>query len=272
MRRFKDNLVFSNFEVKPSMTEKPQDDMIFGEAVRIAGEAQKRGLPLRLFGACAFRAHCNERTDLLLKFGRYLSDVDFVTYETLRPDVLTGFFKEMGYKSRFHYVWHAQSRQIFYNDSGLNVDVFIGDVEFCHTISFKGRLEADFPAIPLAEMLLEKLQIVKITEKDMKDLIVLLLEHPTGDSDKETVNLKRIAKLLADDWGFYYTATTNLKKLESEYLEKVGLSEEEKSTVKRRINEILSAVEKESKSLKWKMRARVGPQKKWYRDVEEVAR
>ena len=37
----------------------------------------------------------------------------------------------------------------------------------CHDIPFKDRLEIDYPTIPLAELLLEKMQIVQINEKDL---------------------------------------------------------------------------------------------------------
>lgn len=251
---------------------KLSDDYIFSEALRVASEAQKKEVPLRLYGACAFRAHCHKRMDLLAKFERHLSDLDFSTYNTVRPDVLGRFFADMGFKARVHYVWHAQQRQMFYNDLGLNVDVFIGDIEFCHVIPIRRVLELDFPSIPLVEMLLEKLQIVKLTEKDVKDLVILLLEHPTGEVDKETINLRRLARILSDDWGFYYTVTTNLNKFKSELLPKFEITEDEKSTVSKRIDECLAAIENEPKSLGWKMRAKVGPRKKWYADVEEVAR
>jgi hypothetical protein len=53
-----------------------------------------------------------------------------------------------------------------------------------HIIEFKDRLEKDYPTIPLEELMLEKLQIVKINEKDIKDLIVLILEHEIGENGK----------------------------------------------------------------------------------------
>jgi hypothetical protein len=248
------------------------DDYICDEALRIVTEAEKEQVLLRLFGACAFRIHCSERRDLFDRFERHLSDIDFVTYKRMAPDKLELYFRKMGFKSPVHYVWHADTRQMFDNDAGLHVDVFRGDVQFCHTISFEGRLEQDFPTIPLAEMLLEKLQIVRITEKDMKDIAVLFVEHDVGASDKETINAKRIAGVMADDWGFYYTATKNLEKFKLESLQALDLNENEVSIIGERIEKILAAVELEPKSTRWKLRARVGTRKKWYNDVDEVAR
>jgi hypothetical protein len=62
-------------------------------------------------------------------------------------------------------------------------------------------------------MLLEKMQIVQINEKDVIDTIMLLLEHPLGDIDKETINIKRVAELCAADWGLWRTLTMNLGKV-----------------------------------------------------------
>ena len=69
--------------------------------------------------------------------------------------------------------------------------------------------------ISLADLFLEKVQIVKMGEKDAKDIAILLLEHELGDQDKGSINAEYISKLMADDWGFYYTTITNLRKLET---------------------------------------------------------
>jgi hypothetical protein len=140
----------------------------------------------------------------------------------------------------------------------------------CHDIDFKGRLELDHPTIPLAEMLLEKLQIVQINEKDVKDVIILLREHEIGDKDEETINAKYIAKLLADDWGFYYTVTTNLNKIKNLLDDYNELVENDKKLVESRIDNLLNIVEQKPKSLGWKMRAKIGTKKQWYRVVEEI--
>ena len=42
--------------------------------------------------------------------------------------------------------------------------------------------------------------------------------------------------------------------------------------IKTKIDKILDAIEREPKSMGWKMRAKVGTKKKWYTEVEEVTR
>jgi hypothetical protein len=203
--------------------------------------------------------------------GRKLSDIDYASYTRYTVQVRK-LFQELGY------VWDeviariAPFRDIFYDEvNSRHSDVFYDKLIFCHDIDFRGRLELDYPTITLADYALEKLQIVKISEKDIKDLITLFLVFPVGDSDKETVNKKYISKVLSKDWGFYYTVTTNLRKL-TQLLERYKLSEEEINLIKLKIDYLIEAIENEPKSAGWKMRAAVGTKKKWYRDVEEVLR
>jgi len=152
------------------------------------------------------------------------------------------------------------------------VDVFFDKLEMCHTIDFRNRLRLDKPTITLADMLLEKMQIVKINEKDIIDTIVLLRAHDIGENDKDKVNIKYVSKLLSNDWGFYYTVTMNLKKVKELCKKYNVLSNEDMKDVTSKIDRILEKIEKEPKSMKWKMRAKIGPSKKWYKEVEEVIR
>ena len=54
----------------------------------------------------------------------------------------------------------------------------------------KGRLQLDDPTITTTDLLLEKMQIAEINLKDIKDTLVLLLDHPIGDppAGKESID------------------------------------------------------------------------------------
>jgi hypothetical protein len=127
----------------------------------------------------------------------------------------------------------------------------------------------DDPTIPLADIVLEKLQIVEINPKDIKDLILLFLEHDVGDVDKETINGKYIAELLSKDWGFYYTSTINLKKVTSLMGQYLELSSDESKTIHQSVDKLLAMIENQPKSMGWKMRSRVGTKQKWYTEVAD---
>ena len=73
--------------------------------------------------------------------------------------------------------------------------MFYDELEFCHVIPLQGRLEDDRPTIPLAELLLSKLQIVRINEKDAVDACLILLDHELGSGNSEVIDLQRITAL-----------------------------------------------------------------------------
>jgi hypothetical protein len=179
---------------------------------------------------------------------------------------------ELDYKeSREVFIMSEGDRSIFHQINGsLYVDVFYDKLDFSHVISWNDRLEVDYPTIPLAELLLEKMQIFEINEKDIIDTIMLLLEHPLGDKDDEVINIDRIAQLLAKDWGLWRTTTMNLEKVQKLAGNYTQLSDEEQANVVSQVEKSIARIEQEPKSRGWKLRARVGDRVKWYKDVDEV--
>jgi hypothetical protein len=240
------------------------------EADSLITAARAEGVTLRLLGALAFNRHCPRFGRLQQEMGRRYTDIDFAGYGR-EVEPLRRMMSRLGYvEDQGVYVESEGSRLIFgHPGTGLHVDVFLDKLEFCHTISWKGRLEKDDPTIPLAELLLEKMQIVQINEKDVIDTIMLLLEHPLGDRDEETVNIDYVAGLCGRDWGLWRTMTMNLGKVEQLAAGYPQLTEEEKRTVGDQVRAALERIEREPKSLAWKIRSKVGDRKKWYRDVGE---
>jgi hypothetical protein len=168
----------------------------------------------------------------------------------------------------------GRNRLLFHDNivTKRHCDVFIDKLEFCHDVNFHGRLEVDDPTVPLAELLLEKMQIVKLNQKDIVDTIMLVREHELGDSDNETINAGYIARLCAADWGLWKTLTTNLGRVRKSVEEERKLSDEDKNDVISKVEKLSTRVNYEPKTTSWKLRARVGERRKWYRDVEEMTR
>jgi hypothetical protein len=153
---------------------------------------------------------------------------------------------------------------LIFNDAEhqRRIDVFLDMFEMCHKFDMRDRLKLNGSTIPPADLLLTKLQVVEINEKDLKDLTCILLDHDIGDSDGDFVNGKYLSDLCANDWGVYKTLTTNLGKLSST-VPNFQLGEEEK-VVDSRIKKLRKMIEDEPKSFRWKMRARVGERAVWY--------
>ena len=247
------------------------------QALAIIESAEQKGIRLRLLGAVAFRIHCPVHQDLQVSMHRVLTDLDFAAYYKQEKAIDKFFMNDMGFETQTASLTPGLmlGRKIYYDatDERPHVDVFFDKLNMCHVVSWeKGRLDIDKPTISLADLMLEKLQIVHINEKDVKDVMMLLLEHGIGDSDDEIVNGAYISKLMAKDWGFYYTSSMNLNKVKSLLGEYDALSPDDRAVISARIDELLDMIEKEPKSLGWKLRAKVGTKKQWYNDVEEVER
>lgn len=144
------------------------------------------------------------------------------------------------------------------------VDIFLDVFEMCHKFDFHNRLELDKWTLTPSDLLVTKLQVVEINEKDYKDTIALILDHQIGDKDDlETINGRYIASLCENEWGIYKTFTRNLKWL-SDSLEKYLDDTEQVKLVRSKINNLLDRIERQPKTLRWRMRASVGEKVTWY--------
>lgn len=237
---------------------------------------QQRGMTLRLIGHLAVRSHVETHRELIDRLERLPThDIDWMGYSKDRNAANKMFIDELGYEPDPAVAYSQEygiQRLIYHRDDGLLVEIFLDELKMAHTLDFRGRLELDSPTISLVDLLLSKLQIVEINEKDIQDLIVLLAEHDLGPGDRELIDIDYLLKLTKNDWGLYYTASTNLGKVH-EFANRYDVIDDSiRQTVHTRLDTILDRMEKESKSLKWKARARVGTRVKWYEDVGDVQR
>lgn len=264
----------ADLAAKIPQAEYPRPEVFSQEAIRLVNEASKRGIVLRIMGGLAIYLHSKNFEGLWNSIGRLgekvFTDIDFMSRLDYSPKILA-FLKENGYEPPYRMAMfdQARKRMIYRGGTVPIVDVFFDQLDMCHRIDLRKRLEVDSPTIPLAELLLEKLEIVRINEKDIKDVIVLVRAHDIADNDNEAVNIAYISKLLSADWGFYYTATTNLQKILDYLPRSESISDEDRKHVSQKVNEMLSRIDKTPKTMVWKMREKVGTRKRWYTDVEE---
>jgi hypothetical protein len=246
-------------------------DKFENELKRILKAGEEAGVLLRVIGSLGFQMHCPKYGYLQQAMGRAYTDIDFAGYSR-QTKAVQELMAKLGYVDNHEvFIVSGGERSIFdRSEIGLHIDIFWEKLDFCHIIRWTGRLEVDNPSIPLAELLLEKMQIVQINEKDVIDTIMLLLEHPLGNNDKETINIKRVAELCATDWGLWRTTTMNLNKVRLLAQGYDVLTPEQKAMVETQVNGALARIEEEPKALAWRLRARVGDRVKWYKDVDEV--
>ena len=138
---------------------------------------------------------------------RSYADIDLVCGRKAGRET-SRFLVASGYEAneRFN-AMNGSERMIFHDPpNGRHIDLFVGGFRMCHALPLADRFEHDSPTLPLAELLLTKLQVVQMNAKDANDIIALLLDHDVGESDDDTVNSAYVAELLARDWGLWRTS------------------------------------------------------------------
>jgi hypothetical protein len=245
-----------------------RDDVV-EEGVRLVEQARREGLVLRLLGGAAVRFHVAEAMPPGL--GRSIDDIDLATRATAGRR--TGqLLASLGYSPSQHFnAIHGAKRLLFVDTArDRHVDVFVGTFEMCHPLPITERLELEPVTLPLAELLMTKLQIVKINRKDLDDVFALILAHEVGIQDIETINADRIAQVAARDWGLYHTFELNLTRLATD-LQGAPLSPPEREVIGERIRVLGDSLRRQPKSVAWRLRSQVGEKIRWYEEPDEVA-
>jgi hypothetical protein len=247
----------------------PPVPIIVNEAKAIIDEARANNVTLRALGGTAVAMHCPSARHRALV--REYPDIDLAGHAKEGRGI-TKVFASLGFEpnKRFNALHGAKRLKFAEENSEMDVDVFLDVFVMCHKLDLKDRLELDDYTISLADLFITKLQIVELNEKDIRDVITIVLDHGLGRG-REEIDDDYIAKLCADDWGLWKTISKNTEKI-LEMLNDYGITEEEKQKVKLRLGELLKRLEAEPKGTRWKLRARIGESKKWYETVEEVRR
>ncbi len=245
-------------------------------ARQLLDDAAARGITLRLTGSIAVRERCARLPGLLERLDREPPiDIDLVGYAKQRAQI-SQLFKDLGYRID-PVIAQSQEwgipRLIFHGPDGKpKVDVFLDVLRMSHTIDFKDRLVLEPVTTSPVDLLLAKLQIHEITEKDYKDTIALLVVHDLGRSAPGTIDVQYLGRVAGRDWGLYYTLSKNLGLVETWLDGHPALLPEETTLVRARLSELQRVIEVEPKSMRWRMRAAVGPRVQWYEDVGDVDR
>lgn len=242
------------------------------EARRLAEGASQAGIPLRLLGGLAVRVLCPDFPPRL----RRDQDIDFGCLSKGRQKV-AAYLEEAGCEPDRRFNALNGDRQMYFNaPSGRPIDVMVDRLTMCHTLDFRPNFARLPLTLDVVDLLLTKLQIVELNEKDVHDILHLLAAFPvTGDSPGEgtlEIDRDRFCKVLGADWGWWRTVTDNLNKLPLLVSDDPQLlptpAPRDALRNAERLAEIADAT---PKSMQWKMRSKVGDRVRWYELPEEVA-
>src|SRR4051794_4124131 len=182
-------------------------DDVREEGLRLAAAADAAGVPLRLMGGVAVWLRCPSIRSPTLT--RVPADIDFVGLSRATP-AIKEFFDAQGYRAdRMFNALHGAQRLNF-ADEGRDrpVDVVLDRFAMCHTIDLRGRLTLEPLTIPATDLLLTKLQVVELNDKDVRDLVALLADV--------SPDVAYVSRLLGADWGFEHTVRRTVDRVVEE--------------------------------------------------------
>lgn len=239
------------------------DTLEQASGVVAAAEAERIGM--RLLGGAAVNLRAGQPLPSSLR--RPYEDVDVAVTKSSKG-AAAELLCRLGFEPAERFNAMNAQRMVFYFGEE-HLDVFVGEFRMCHAIPLQDRLLTDPVSIPLAELLLTKLQVVKANQKDLVDIAAILLTHELGENDGEQINLQRVTQLCGADWGLWRTSMRTLETFGAS-LDGLGLSPSEGDRVRARADRVAAALTESPKSLRWKSRARVGDRLRWYEEPEEI--
>jgi hypothetical protein len=210
---------------------------------------------VRVVGSTGIRMHCEDARAAMDALNRQCKDLDLIVRARHR-NALQELMEARGYVVDRDLLVAMEGRRYAFAhpETGLDVDVFVDRLEFCHT------LELDWERERIEDLLLQKLQVHDLTATDVMDAAVVLATHGVGSDDPERIDAGYVAGVLASDWGFHRDATANLDRV-ARAAPQLGLTLD--------VAPLQAAIEDARKSMSWRMRARVGERMQWWEDVSE---
>jgi hypothetical protein len=240
------------------------------EAMALITAAGQAGIDVRLLGGMAVRVLC---PDYPPRPTAGLQDIDLATVTPARK-ALQKFLLDQGHQPDKNFNALYGHKQLYFVSgvSGRPIDVLIDRLEMCHALEFRDRLTKMPYTLDVVDVLLSKLQIVELNEKDARDIIYLLSAYPVADGSQDNaISLDVFGSIVAADWGWWRTATTNLEKIqalvrdEGGQLVPAGAAHDPAAQA----GTLAVAAAEVPKSRRWKLRARVGDRVRWYQEPQE---
>jgi hypothetical protein len=232
------------------------------QAKYLLAVAEARGIGLRLAGSAAFLLRCHPYSSHFAWPAP--QDIDLVCSRTDAPSLAT-LFAKLGYENDRRLMISTEGRRwSLMAPVGLYaIDVFFDHMDFSHRLDLSGRITIDRETLTLADLFLCKLQYLAPRDQDIEQMVCLLSTSQFAPRDGDTINLNRICAVLANSWGYYYTATMNFDRLSR----RLDISAD--SEARDRLMVLRRAIAEWPKGPFWKLRSYIGPKLKWYNDVDK---
>ncbi len=227
-------------------------------ARQIVEEAEKRGVRLRMLGGLAFKQLCPSSRE---RYARDNKDLDLMGRREDSKRIV-GLMEALGYRPREMFNKLNMGQRLIYYDMGnrRRVDIFLDEFTMCHRFNFKESILADTYTLPITQLVMTKLQVVEMTDKEYVDLVAAFHDFEVGDRPG-AIRADEISDLCSRDWGIYVTFTRSIGSLMTRAQ---TLAEPDGSVVALRLRKLDEAIRASPKTLAWRMRARIGERARWY--------
>lgn len=237
------------------------------EARRLIDAARAEGIALRALGGVAIHMQSPGQKPLL---ARPLKDIDLVTVRK-QGQAAGRLLEQLDYVGEEMFNALRGSRRQLYHDpvNGRELDVFVGEFSMCHSLPIADRLDRHPYTVPLAELLLTKLQIVELNERDERDIYTLCYHHDVDTQAADAIEADVVAALCASDWGLWRTCKGTIDRCLVD-LDRYGLEQEAMALVAGRLRLLWERIDEAPKTGKWRRRSRLGERKRWYEEPEEA--
>jgi hypothetical protein len=236
------------------------------EARQLISHATEQGLVMRALGGVAVFLQSGGGQPRLV---RSVKDIDLAVARG-NGKAASRVLQQASYVADQMFNALRGSRRLLYYDprNGRHVDVFVGEFAMCHELPLTARLDRDPLTVPREELLLSKLQVVKLTAHDQLDIYNLLYHHEVGEDGDAGIASPFIAALCARDWGLWRTCQLNIGR-SLDNLGDSGLEPGEQKTVADRLERLRGRIDAEPKSRRWRIRNQVGDKVRWYAEPEQ---
>src|SRR5215472_2678180 len=252
----------------PASQSSDVSDDALPEAIALAQAALEAGVGLKLLGGLAVRVLVPGLPPRV----RAGQDIDFACLSKGRKDT-AAFLERSGCVPDRRFNNLNGDRQMYFTaPSGRPIDVMVDRLTMCHTLDLRPSFSRLPYTIDSIDVLLSKLQIVELNEKDAHDIVHLLAGLPLGGSQPGALDTGRFGKVLGADWGWWRTVTRNLEKLPALIADDPGLVPPQAvADPVAQAGRLAQVAEETPKSMKWRLRSNVGERVRWYELPEEVA-
>jgi hypothetical protein len=239
--------------------------------------ATEQKIELRTFGGIGVRTHCQGLGGNALADRSYKNyDLDLVADASRIPSVhrfmlgsgldMADFGEYPGGEYRL-YKWQRSGR------TACTIDIYFGRLRFNHEVPSPYFDKDNEYTVPITQLLLSKLAIVELNEKDKIDIVSILAEHQLGNSaGKEILQIPILRKVWCRGWKSWGTARTCLLNVRAvrDYVRSLSYAEELLGQVCEKLDDLEKLILQRPKSLSWKARDVFGAKIAWYDIVRPV--